>query len=321
MTVVLDEASKGAATVISGGGLHCDVTDSISDGGARSDLKHDNLLYASPQNRFWVEFTCVFNSLGNSSGIGVTPAAFPNFVQLAINGLGGLIIYKNGQIKLNGVIIATTVPGGVGHTSTMLALDMDNNLLWAKTPGIASWNGTLGADPDTGVGGIDISSISAGGLYAFGEIGTPLNDFDANFGASAPVNTAPSTFGPWQGVPPTPTPTLHAVQNARMAPFTNVFTATAQISTVLFTLDATEPSDEFFGEMAPSVGLTMSAIEPSDTFAVVPPDRANLGVRTIPEAFQDDDTIYVLENNETLFIQGDFSSDFVIPTEDTMYAT
>lgn len=321
MTVVLDAGSKGAATVITGG-LHASATNN-SENGARGDLKHDNTTYPSPRNRYWFEFTNNFVSLSTDSGTGLTPAASPNYTNLASNAAGGLIIYRSGAAFLNGASIGGIVTGGIRFESVMFAVDFDNNLMWAKTAG-TDWNSALGpgGDPDTGVLGIDISSIVAGGLYPVGVITSLANSFDANFGASAPVNTPPSTYGPWDGsvpVPP-PTPTLSVVQNARMAPFKSVATATAQKGTIGATMLATEAADTLTGTVGMTVGMTMLATEAPDRWTLVPPDRANVGALNIPAALRDDDVIYVLEDNATIFVQGDFSSSFLIPSEETLIA-
>lgn len=319
MTVLLDGASKGSTTVIVGG-LHASATSNVFNG-ARADTKRDALGFPSPQNRFWFEFTNNFVSLATDSGSGITNSG-PNYAQLAADATNGLMIYRSGAIWLNGVNTGRAVTGGIRFDSVIFAVNLDTNRLWAKTPGNAFWLDDVTADPDTGVLGIDISSITGSlpGVYPVGLITSLANSFDFNAGGTLPVNTPPSTYGPWQSTPPTPAPTLHAIHNARMQGFATHATAIAQGTGIGLTLLATEPADTFTAEMAPSIGMTLSVTEVADGFQVVPPGQYNVGGLNTPNALADDDIIYVLENNETLYVEGDFSSSFVIPSEDTMYA-
>lgn len=313
MTVLLDNGSKGGATVITGG-LHASSTNNSANG-ARADTLQS-------AGRLWFEFTNNFVSLSTDSGTGLTPSASPNYTTMAASAAGGLMIYRSGQVWLNGGVTSIGLIGGIRFDSVMCCINFGTGMFWAKTPGMADWNSVVGANPDTGVGGLDINSIIGAGLYPLGVITSLANSFDANFGASIPVNTPPSTYGPWDGStpPPPPTPTLSAIQNARMPAFGSAATATAQSAPVGEVMLATEGTDTFAAVEAPTVGAVMLATEAPDVWDTVPPFRINVGALNAPDALVDDDVIYVLECNETIFLAPDFSSFFLIPYEETLTA-
>jgi hypothetical protein len=87
-----------------------------------------------------------------------------------------------------------TVPSGAGRT-LMIAIDEPNRKYWVKSDASPNWNGSGTANPATGVGGIDISSLT-GAIYpaAAGSGAASVGDqFTFNF-AGPFVNTAPSGF-------------------------------------------------------------------------------------------------------------------------------
>jgi hypothetical protein len=86
------------------------------------------------------------------------------------------------------------VTGGVGRT-LMIAIDEPNRKYWVKSDGGANWNGSGTANPATGVGGIDISSLT-GALYPAGATSGGVTTGDQlTFNFAGPfINSAPSGF-------------------------------------------------------------------------------------------------------------------------------
>lgn len=306
MTVLLDAGSKSAQATISADGLT--LGDLAFDGqGARGNL----LITAG---KFWFE---VFMTVGGSNaGAGCTNDASPNYTDLD-RSIDGVVMYPgSGQVWVNNVFIINVEHGAY----CMFAIDFTNHKLWIRSSTASfGWN-SLSGNPDANTFGVDISGIDAAGLYPLGLVGAPGHTIVFNFGATPPVNTPPSTFSSWDGSY-TPAATRHAKHNARAAPFLQNARATAMVTSDTFNLAAIEQRDTCAVEMYSGVGAVMAATEQRDTCHVVPPARYNVGLLNTPKELADDDVIYVLEDNETMYVPADFSDTLVIPEEEIMYAT
>lgn len=309
MTVTLDSGSKSAAAVLSNGDLTVGATNFASNG-ARG-----NLLI--PTGKVWFEINRPSSS-GSGAGVGLCISATPNYSTLAGEGgaFNGIIMFYSGNVWMNGVFILNVEHGAY----VMFGVDFTNHRLYIRSSSASfGWN-SVGADPDAGTLGMNISSIDGAGLYPVGLIPHTSDTINFNFGATPPVNTPPGTFTSWDGgvVPPA---SRHLLVNSRMAPFRQVASATAMYTSILSNLASTEHRDTASFDLYPSDGAIVGATEARDTFGVTPPARYNVGVLNAPHALVDDDVIYVLEDNETMYVPADFSDTLVIPEEEIMYAT
>ena len=86
---------------------------------------------------------------------------------------------------------------GVSTSTFEIAIDLEARLMWSRGSHGASWNGNPSADPVTGVGGTDISSLT-GDLYFIAN--SPNNGFGpltVNFGAAGFANDPPYGYAGW----------------------------------------------------------------------------------------------------------------------------
>lgn len=122
----------------------------------------------------------------------------------ALNGASNtgiaFVARTNGAITVNGSGIVSF--GIIAQSSVIaMAVDFGANLLWMHVAPSGDWNGNALDDPATGVGGVDISSISTGPLYPLMRGGSG-DVITANFGASGFTGTVPSGFtSGWLGPP------------------------------------------------------------------------------------------------------------------------
>jgi hypothetical protein len=78
-----------------------------------------------------------------------------------------------------------------------VAVDFSNSLAWARRNN-GTWNGTAGADPATGVGGIAISAVSMAPAVVYYASSTA--NMTVNFGATPYANPAPVGFANWPNI-------------------------------------------------------------------------------------------------------------------------
>lgn len=312
MTVKLDVASKSANATIT-----ADVTLGATNNahnGARADTIRTT-------GKLWFEIDCTGITVGSADGCGVEEDATPNYTNLGADASRGVIVYRSGQVFFNGSLVFT-IPGITGQV-VMYLLDLDNSLLWVRTPtgSPSGWNGSGTADPCAGTGGLNILAINGAGLYPVGVLASLANSMTFNFGAGAAVNTPPPCFSPWSTTPspPPPTPTLHLLGNAHLPVYRQTFTGLSAGAPLHMTMAATEPSDVMAGGFTMSVAdaMTLAATEPSDTFA------STMEVNDTPPELDDAERIYVLQEAKTNTIRISWSPEdlrFVIPSEATLLA-
>jgi hypothetical protein len=154
--------------------------------------------YGAVAGKLYWEYTVttpnsVALGIGNSSTVLSTVAS---------TGVNSCIFNVNGQIVVNN----TTVIGNIGVVSSGaiigVALDVVNQLIWFRNGASGSWNATSGSanNPATGTGGISISAIASGALYALFAAAGAVAAATANFGASGFAGTVPSGFTAWNTV-------------------------------------------------------------------------------------------------------------------------
>lgn len=129
----------------------------------------------------------------NAGGTGGQTAAVLGQSTLACGAGHGT---TNGNLYINNVQ-KTTQPNWSNGNVLEFALDADAKLFWYRIAG-NSWNGSGSANPATGVGGVDISSIGAAPYYPavqiFADFGTDLGQFTSRFTAAQFSGSPPSGF-------------------------------------------------------------------------------------------------------------------------------
>jgi hypothetical protein len=178
-------------TTLSGGNLK--ATQNATNSGVRS------VSFKTTGKHYW-EVTVTANQ--SETGFGISNAGPVKIGSCYVNFIGRIILQGVGT----GDSIGSLSNGSV----VCFALDMTNKLLWIRQGASGRWNGRVNADPATGVGGRDISSITSTGIFALfcnpattlGELGTDDADTTivgdttatANFGDSGFVGVAPAGF-------------------------------------------------------------------------------------------------------------------------------
>jgi hypothetical protein len=129
-------------------------------------------------------------------GIGVVNGSFTigaNYVGETNNGISDFAI--SGVTLINGASASSNVdPASVGDT-ICVAVDVDNATIWWRVNG-GRWNLNVGNDPATNTGGVSISPLGAGAIYAAVDMRDASNAMTAKFSASF-AQTPPSGFSAW----------------------------------------------------------------------------------------------------------------------------
>ena len=141
--------------------------------------------------QFYFEVTCT--TIGANLGVGLMAGA----PALGGGSLVGTItiVSGGGLIYLNGVSTGITI-GTVTNGSLLgLAFDITNKLAWFRVGASGNWNGNAGFAPDTGIGGVNFSSLGSGfPYYPYATINNTTNTITANFGDTAFTGTVPTGF-------------------------------------------------------------------------------------------------------------------------------
>jgi hypothetical protein len=194
---ILDSGNESPGITLSGGNLIATWTT------ATTTYALIRSTTSKSAGKWYFESTDVVSASGfNAIGLANASLSMAGAVYLGQdhNGVG----WQNGT----GNIFSGGAPLGSCNSSNTgfvlndvlgIAVDVSNSLLWVKDLTVGSnWNNSGAADPGTGVGGIDISSLTpvqplyvAVGIYA-----TPRS-MSVNFGASAFTGSVPSGFTKW----------------------------------------------------------------------------------------------------------------------------
>lgn len=162
-----DATDKGPDVALSGGNLIATWSQIAGNQAARTTS-------AKGQGRWFVELNC-----GAQVDVGVCRVA--DYVASGSSIAGGMGIGYGNQ----------------SGSAAQIAIDLDARRMWRRASAAADWNGNPSADPVTGVGGTDISSLT-GDLYFAVTTSTYLNGpATANFGATALTAPAPYGYRPW----------------------------------------------------------------------------------------------------------------------------
>jgi hypothetical protein len=138
--------------------------------------------------KLYCEFTNNWTSGSSSVGLGKSTTLFsavPN---------GQCSVLFGGAINLNGSNTGKSLGAGLVPTATIgMAVDIPNKLVWFRVAPTGNWNGSGTANPATGVGGQDISTLTSP-LYCWMSLGANGDVVTGNFGASAFVGAVPSGY-------------------------------------------------------------------------------------------------------------------------------
>ena len=154
------------------------------------------LPFAKSGKWYW-EFTV--GAAVHSTGAGLFNESFTNFSGFALgtdtNHLS-VGYYQTGHIYLNNVSLVTAATFTAADV-VEVAWDATNHLVWFRRnrAGVKqSWNGNGSADPATGVGGIDISTMGTGYIHPGLTLNQPSDACTVSFGASQLTDTPPSGY-------------------------------------------------------------------------------------------------------------------------------
>lgn len=182
-------ADKSAGFTLSEGDLRAAAT-----GGGNIGVRAN---FSATTGKFYFEALANVHTDNTYDGVGVVKMS--QALNNVFQGTGGAELIKNGGIDVAGaVILANYVGGGSTHVYCV-AVDLTAKKFWGRVDG-GNWNNDAGANPATGVGGIDISaagSINAAECAPYVASSTTTIDVTANFGASAYAFTPPVGFGNW----------------------------------------------------------------------------------------------------------------------------
>lgn len=163
------------------------TSNSSAPAGVRADQFRD-------AGKWYIEIE--LDAVDAASGVGLSTltAVLANLGQTATDctillGGGGVYVDEVFQVNIGGV-----PTGGIAS----IAYDADAHLVWFRRDN-NGWNNDEDADPSSGIGGIDVSSIDASGLYPCFASGATDQTGTANFGETAFVHTKPAGFLPWIG--------------------------------------------------------------------------------------------------------------------------
>lgn len=126
---------------------------------------------------------------GSNAGSGVSLTG----VNLAPS-VGSAQVVKNGTIYVNNVSSGSSLGARSSGDIIGIAVDLTAQLIWLRVCPSGNWNGSGTANPATATGGISISSISTGALFASSWSNSSGDVATANFGASSFSGAVPSGF-------------------------------------------------------------------------------------------------------------------------------
>ena len=132
----------------------------------------------------------------------------------------------SGAIFLDGATTGSTIGTITSGTVVGIAVDCDQRLIWFRSGAAGNWNGSAGANPATGVGGILVTAQGRGiPIYPTAWLIGGSEQTTANFGDTAFVGAVPSgyTSGFTANIPPSNTVLLvHADGANGSTTFTDV---------------------------------------------------------------------------------------------------
>ncbi len=201
-------AQTGAGKATPGGGAASPTTWNPSDKGAGQTLTNGNLTLTgttveavrsiNPHTTGKYYFEVTLDAVtGDSQSTGVANSTFV-VTTFAGNTNSAAIFYNSGNM-LVGNVTALTIPAiSVTHIACH-AIDLTNGKWWVRDGASGNWNNDVigNQNPANNTGGVNISSIVSGNMFAAGTSDSSGATTTINFGATAFTGTAPSGFGNW----------------------------------------------------------------------------------------------------------------------------
>jgi hypothetical protein len=188
-TATWDPATKDATITLSNGNLSAVHNGTSAYGGAQATSSKSS-------GKYYFEYTVTGGiSSNHQPGLiasGGVLATFPLSNHFN-NGVG--YDQPTGQVICDDITIGTAAASTSVGNVLGFAIDVDNKLIFVRVNG-GNFNNNGAANPTTGVGGFNFSTINAPFSPAF--IGFGAGDSNTvNFGASAYANAAPSGYVNW----------------------------------------------------------------------------------------------------------------------------
>ncbi len=188
IATTLDPANTSPDLTLSGGNLT--FTSAPTYGSSRSTAGHSS-------GKYYYEITGPWSSFNGEigvcqSGTTLTGGSGGIFAATAAGGVPGTNNYYVATV--NSTFSAQMTSSG---NATACAIDLDNKKMWLQGNFTTGWNEDILANqnPATNTGGIDISAIVSGTMYAC--VGAQNAAFTVNFGGTAYSLTPPAGFGNW----------------------------------------------------------------------------------------------------------------------------
>lgn len=178
---------KSASITLSHNDLRA-TANSNTDGSVRA-------VDGKSSGKWFFEITDVENvSMSSAAGVGLITGGRP-LASAFTSGTQGVVLLGNGSVFLDGVFELTLAASIIGSTIG-IAYDADDHLVWFRENG-DFWNNDANANPETGIGGIDVSIIDANGLWPAAGTGDTGDSWHANFGSTDFAFEKPNGFIGW----------------------------------------------------------------------------------------------------------------------------
>lgn len=181
-------SDKTGGVTLSGSNLI--ATSSASGNGVRAADKQT-------ANKYYWE--TVLTTAGIAYGVGAANGT-ATLSSVYTTPTGAAVVYASGSIWINNTNTGTSLGSlAAGGVVVCHALDVTGALYWARSGAAGNWNNSGTANPATGAGGLNVSSLGGSGLYPLAAFGVAAT-LTARFGDSAFTGTVPSGFtSGWPG--------------------------------------------------------------------------------------------------------------------------
>ena len=140
--------------------------------------------------KYYCEYK-ISNIIANALSVGFCLASTS---LVTANPLGAAVMNRLGAIFVNNVNSGVSLGTRANNDIIGVAIDVTGKLIWFRVAPAGTWNASGTADPATGAGGINITSIATGDLFPCAINGGSGDSITANFGASAFSGAVPSGY-------------------------------------------------------------------------------------------------------------------------------
>lgn len=196
-----DPSSIGSNITLSGGNLVATHSTTGGYNGFRSVASHST-------GKFYNEVTIgnsgAFGGDAYQAGIVNSSASLNTYLGVDNNGAGSF--GATAEVFLNNASVGAIGAYAANGTVLSVAIDIGALKYWISVGG-GNWNNSGSANPDTGVGGLSLSTLTGAPFYFAGDLNGQVSTISltANFGATAYANKATAgacapcatSFGNW----------------------------------------------------------------------------------------------------------------------------